>query len=165
MSLTEVEISEMWLNRANILKSLVIAIGGIVVFWMIQRPGYILNQRASAENISRERARLIIDLIKQENPVKVSLGLEVIQATYPDSEDEWLQKIVQVVNGEAIYKLKADYDELQQRRNSLRADRAGEVPGSIRYKLLGTGIDIASKQIKITVARLAEYGIELEEDP
>lgn len=85
----------------EVIKSAMIVIGSIILFWVIQRPESIINQKASKETISRERAKLILELINEDDPQKLALGVSVIEATYPKTEEEWFTRLKNTLEVEA----------------------------------------------------------------
>jgi hypothetical protein len=52
----------------DIIKSVVLLAGTVILFLIIKRPESIINQKASQETINRERAKLVLDLLKEQNP-------------------------------------------------------------------------------------------------
>lgn len=104
----------------DIAKTVTLIIGSIILFWVIQRPESILNQKSSKETISRERAKLILDLIKEDDPQKLALGLSVIQASYPETEEEWFLRLKETFEAKSNIKV---VNDLTDRYESLSIKR------------------------------------------
>ncbi|MCX6318114.1 MAG: hypothetical protein NTW29_12545 [Bacteroidetes bacterium] len=77
----------------EIIKSILLALSAIILFIFIQRPDSVLNKQISQETISRERAKLLIDLLKDNNPQKMLTGISIIKASYPNSDNMWINEI------------------------------------------------------------------------
>jgi hypothetical protein len=74
----------------DIVKYLLMAFGAGIVFMVVQKPESFLKIKATKEEILRERAKMIIELLKQDDPEKISQGIEAIKGAYPSDENDWL---------------------------------------------------------------------------
>jgi len=83
-------IARLWFD---IIKSVVLISGSIIVFLLIKQPESIINKKSSEEAISRERAKLILELLKYDDPDKIIMGLEVIEVSYPKTEGNWFKDL------------------------------------------------------------------------
>ncbi|PKG42717.1 hypothetical protein [Psychroflexus sp. MES1-P1E] len=54
-------------KNIDIVKGSLLIIGSVILFIVIQQPDSVLNRQISKETISRERAKLILDLTKNSN--------------------------------------------------------------------------------------------------
>ena len=78
----------------DLLKCIAVAFVPIVLFIAIQMPESLLNRKMSNESISRERAKLVFELIHNNNDYEnILLELSVIEKAYPDSDNNWLKEI------------------------------------------------------------------------
>jgi hypothetical protein len=82
----------------NLIKSISILIGGIILFVLITRPEFLLNKKASQEDISRERAKLILNLISEnKSSENILLGLSIIEKAYPIENKQWINNIREIL--------------------------------------------------------------------
>lgn len=81
---------------------------GIIVFLAINVPETIVNKSLSKESINRERAKLVLDLLKKENNNDILIGLDIIEVSYPDDEN-WIKGIKKIFQ---LRKEKQDFDSL-----------------------------------------------------
>jgi len=89
------EIKKIRISRyADLLKSLAILIGSIILFIAIQMPESLLNKKISNETISRERAKLVFEVINNNNDYEdVLLKLSAIEKAYPNKDNSWINEI------------------------------------------------------------------------
>ena len=91
------EIKKMKVDRyADLLKGLGVFVGSIVLFIAIQMPESILNKKMSDESINRERAKLVLDIVHNNNDDNIMLELSVIEKAYPDKDNAWINAIKDV---------------------------------------------------------------------
>ncbi|AXG68387.1 hypothetical protein KORDIASMS9_00602 [Kordia sp. SMS9] len=82
----------------NIVKSISVLIGSIILFIVITRPEYLLNKKVSQEDISRERAKLILNLINEnKSSENMLLGLSIIEKAYPIENSQWINSIREIL--------------------------------------------------------------------
>lgn len=87
----------------DFIKGFALIVGSIVLFLAIQMPESILNKKLSSESISRDRAKLVFELIHNNKEYKeILLELSVIEKAYPDNDNIWINEI------KNIYKTKLD---------------------------------------------------------
>jgi hypothetical protein len=103
------------------IKSIVTVLGAVVVFLWITIPEFLNNKRFSEEAISRERAKLLIEILKEHDPVLRKQGLTIIKNTYP-SNNKWIKDIekelFEKVNLDIETAKEEDYLNLLKRRES-----------------------------------------------
>ncbi len=146
-------------------------IGGIILFIAIQKPESILNHKVSEETISRERTKLILDLLKEKDPRTISLGLEVIESSYPNSE-EWLKKIKKTFNEQASIKtintLTKRLEKLTKEKEVLKVklhkELTGGDSGTMGYGPIAKMYQDQLKVIEIEISNinksLMKYGVK-----
>jgi hypothetical protein len=117
------------LNRKhyfNIIKLVLFVAGTIIAFLIIQKPESFLKQKSSKEKIAKERALLVLDLLKEKDPEKIALGIEAIKAAYPADENDWLNRfrlsVVIQSNDEKIKNALKNYTLLTETHKSLKND-------------------------------------------
>ena len=81
---------------SDLIKNILLIIGGIILFIVIQKPESIINRQNSEETISRERAKLLLEIINYDKPEKVYQGFSIIKETYPNST-EWMTRIEKAI--------------------------------------------------------------------
>lgn len=75
----------------EVVRTVALTVGAIIVFWAVQRPESILNQSASHEGIVRERAKLLLEWSKEPDSNKRLQALAIIKSAYGPSNDGWLR--------------------------------------------------------------------------
>lgn len=83
------------LNRKHyfdVIRYILMLVGIVILFLIIQRPESYLKIKSSKEEILRERAKMVLELLKENDPDKISLGIEAIEAAYPTDDNNWLNK-------------------------------------------------------------------------
>ena len=117
---------------SDLIKNGLLIIGGIVLFIVIQRPESILNRQNSEETISRERAKLLLEVINYDNPEKVYQGLSIIKETYPNS-NEWMTRIIKVISQTAKQNISDNiiekYKQLKEEEKCLQKLMTAEMSG------------------------------------
>lgn len=76
-------------------KAFALITGAILMFIWVQHPESNLNQAVSKDAIARERAKLILHWLKEEDIQKRAEAFVVIQATYGD--DGWVNDVVKAL--------------------------------------------------------------------
>ena len=77
----------------NIIKAITFSIVSIFLFLYIQNPEWILKKQSLKDELKRERAELMIELIKLNNYEDIKLGLTIIKETYGDIDNDWINEI------------------------------------------------------------------------
>ncbi len=156
----KVKMSELALNRVSLVKNVVLVLLGCALLVLVQCPESVLNQKASQETIVRERAKLILELIKEDDPSKAALGFEVIMASYPDNESEWLREVVQIVFAEAIEPLRSEYEGLLVELANFERELA-EVKDEqgMESRILNMAVAATREKLRITKERLQRYEV------
>jgi RNase H-fold protein (predicted Holliday junction resolvase) len=144
-----------------VLKTIGIIVGSILLFFIIQKPESILNRKLSQETISRERAKLVLDLIKEEDPRKLSLGLSIIESSYPETDDKWFKKIKETFEKESNIKVVNDLlkrlEILTMEKKELENNLAKEIEGlTSGSKGLGPIAILKKKQIEAKTFEINE---------
>ena len=97
-----------WAKFIDIGKISIPFVMGIILLFAINVPETILNKSISKESINRERAKLVLDLLKKENNNDILIGLDIIEVSYPDDEN-WIKGIKKTFQ---LRKEKQDFDSL-----------------------------------------------------
>lgn len=89
------EIKTIRVNRLfTLVKIAALTIGSIILFISIQRPESILNRKMSEEEIGRERVKLVLDILENdENEDRVLFNLSLIKSAYPNTQTEWIENV------------------------------------------------------------------------
>lgn len=121
-------------------------IGALVLFILITRPESLLNRKSSSESISRERAKLLIEIIKEKDPLIRRRSLEVLMASYPPSEDQWLKKIEnQIFIDSYVEKKNQLITEKLKIQNGIES---GLIQGKYQIKIANQNILMFEEEIK-----------------
>lgn len=102
-------------TRLDIVKGCAVAVGAVAIFWFVQNPDSIVNREASKDTVARERAALILDCLKEDDPERRRQALAVVRAVYGRAEDEWLAAVETTLQEHAA----AD-EELRQAKEALK---------------------------------------------
>ncbi len=98
-----------WLD---VVKIGVAFLGSFFVFVILRQPESILNRKVSKESIYRERAKLVLELMKKKDVDEVLLGLDVIEKSYM-IENDW------IIDIKRVYKLRKEkqlFDSLYRKK-------------------------------------------------
>ncbi|UZO79758.1 hypothetical protein NBT05_12445 [Aquimarina sp. ERC-38] len=74
-----------------------LALGAIATFCLLRQPESILNRKLSLETISRERAKLVLQVIQTNkgNNEDILIELDVIEKSYPLNND-WIKNMIEI---------------------------------------------------------------------
>ena len=100
-------------------RTLVTLVASIAILIIVQIPNNRMSADIAAEDKKRERARLIVDIMKYDDPKSKSLALSVVNSIYGESEDfiELLSKVLAAEGG---------IDRVSEATSRLTADDSGE---------------------------------------
>lgn len=104
----------------NIVKYVITAIVSAIFFYIVTRPESLLNRKASEETINRERAKLLLDLLKENDLDKIEKGFEIIRFAYRGTDSLWFNSLYQRLHKDAIEKLQEEYEKLKNERENLQ---------------------------------------------
>src|SRR4028118_137818 len=79
-------------RRIDVTKFVLTIIGGLVVYFYLQQPDSIVNRSVSAESIARDRAKLLLEVVREKDPIVRSLSVNIIASAYP-KKDPWPQTV------------------------------------------------------------------------
>lgn len=135
------------------LKTVLTAVLALAVLYMVQVPGTLLNTQKTSEEIRRERAKLLIDLILIEDFEQRELALAAIRLAYEDEGDrvfsgfenlisiqskiENVTSLVNNIDQDSILK-SAECDELASQLVEIR-NRTEEFMSAANMELMGFG--------------------------
>jgi predicted nuclease with TOPRIM domain len=117
----------------EILKSIVL--GGFAIFTVIAftHPQSKVSITATNEAISRERAKLVLEWLKEENAEKRSLAFRLIDASYGKPQDGWLRDVEDELQAYSLRNSLAPmtnrHKELAQRLVELKERLQAEITG------------------------------------
>ncbi|MGE0455888.1 MAG: hypothetical protein AB7O37_19405 [Vicinamibacteria bacterium] len=151
--------------RVEVVKALLAVLGAAFVFWLVQRPESALNREASKETIARERARLLLEWVREPDSEKRGEALAIISAAYGESDNKWLGTV------EAFLREKAHYESLdkliREKQMALEKLQSGMVSEVHRSDRPGFGPQAAaiyreiarldSEILKLTMSRDANH--------
>ncbi|WP_052600294.1 hypothetical protein [Aureispira sp. CCB-QB1] len=171
------EISLLDLERKNIknqniqswTKIIAGIIGTICLFIIIQRPESILNQRLSQETISRERAKLLLQVIKEKDPELRKQGIEILKASYPVIDNEWINEIENYnetkARNEIAKKLFKEYNRLKLKKKELEEALQVEITKGYgpQAKNIRTNIKMINSKIDEVIESFRIYDIPINE--
>lgn len=156
----------------EMLKLLLGVIGAVVLFLFIQNPDIFIKERQSKEEIRRERAKLILDWLKEENPEKRLEAIEIIKAVYGESEDGWLNKISSLQEkldrSEASKEMYDEYLQNKEKLLNLQGKAEAEAnnplrPGKgYRYQSIIIEQKAVEARVEILKEKLNRYGWNIE---
>ncbi len=155
-------------------KAVALLLGAIVVFWFIQQPESILNRASSKETIARERAKLMLDWLKGNDPERQADAVAVIRAAYGESDDAWIRQLelrlrikAQAI---AVNNLLEQYSKLLEKSNILKKKMDMEEMGVLGTRPPGQGPiwyairqELASTEFEMgkILEQLKSYGFDV----
>ena len=139
------------INRwISIGKGIAVALGSAFIFLLIQRPESILNRKSSEESINRERAKLIIDVLKEKDPEARAKSIQVIKETYPNLNDV-IDSIENSIESNANIQILSDLEfkltELGIKRSTLKKALENS-QSDVEKRILRTNLELVELQIK-----------------
>ncbi len=161
---------------SDLAKNILLIIGAIILFIVIRKPESVVNRQNSEETISRERAKLLLEVINYDKPEKVYQGFSIIKETYPNS-NEWMSRIEKVIFNTAkrsisdniLEKYKQLKDDEKCLQKLMIAEMNGtkiEAPCGYTSGLIGAGMRVneIKKLLDSKIAELRElvklYGLD-----
>ena len=154
------EIKGLKVNRyIGFIKGIALLIGAIVLFLAIQMPESILNKKLSSESISRDRAKLVFELIHNNKDYEnILLELSVIEKAYPDDDNTWITEIKSIYNtkldnnnntkalnsidtleNKAVTHLRMELKDLYDRKEKYQIEYISEISGKGQSQKYGQG--------------------------
>lgn len=147
--------------KLEMFKYAITSVATIVVFFLITRPDTLLNRRMSEDSIARERAKLMIDVLKEKDPELRKQGLIIIKSSYP-SDNQWIKSVERSLDLQADYQIKqninSEYEELEKRKREYQQQRSAYSPNSNDYNIITTKIGFINKQISNLKSRMEQSG-------
>ena len=145
-------------RRIGVLKWMVMVVGSVLLFIIIQRPESILNRKSSQESINRERAKIVLDLLKtKKDPNDVLLGLAVLEKSYPETDNDWVQDMIEIfkARAETSNSIKLQETKIKYLQSQVDAMRANiSRPNTAQWRELTAIKDsIADVNRKITIEK------------
>lgn len=134
----------------DVVKTVAMIVGAVILFLIVQRPDSILNCEASRDTIARERAKLLLEWIREPDPLKRSEAFAVISAAYGESENQWLRSAEFILKQGAKYEaLDALVQEKRRLLDNLQRQFAAEVLGQAGTRIAGYGPEARRLQYEI----------------
>lgn len=159
-------------SKLNWLKFIFGIVGAFILFIIIQRPESIINRKASQETISRERAKLLLNVIKEKDPELRKLSLEILKDAYPESDNKWLKNVEEYISTKAINEISQEavneYSNLVSQREKLKQELKEQLNNSnnsendTRIRIVRSNIKLIETKIDEIVEAVKIYNINLE---
>jgi hypothetical protein len=132
-------------------KSIMLFVAASLAFLLITRPDSLTSRTSSEEEMRRERARLVIDVIKERDPEIVLAGLMVIRKSYPPADAEWIQEIEEdfTSRSTAVSQLITRREEMVRTRDQLTRRLSQEANGTAGSGVPGYGPVYAALQLSL----------------
>jgi hypothetical protein len=91
---TETDQHDKRFRRAlDLWKTILTFAGAALAFFMLTRPDAVLNQAVSRENVRRERAKLLIEALREDDQAVRMLALDALESSYKEDDDQkWLDR-------------------------------------------------------------------------
>ncbi len=85
---------------ASIVKDLAAVALSIVIFLVITKPDSILSRKSTKESISKERAKLLMEVLKEPDVQKIKLTYNIIKCSYYVESDvtSWFWDVDSLIN-------------------------------------------------------------------
>ena len=84
----------------SIIKDIVVVIISILIYCYITEPESILSRKGTKESISRERAKLIMEVLKEPDINKIKISYNIIKCSYYVESDvsSWFWDVDSLIN-------------------------------------------------------------------
>jgi hypothetical protein len=108
-------------RRFEVIKYVLAVLGALYVFCRLTAPEHLLNRSVSQENLSREHAKLLLEVLREPDPVAREVSLQIIDKSYPGKDPQWLLPVKKLLN---LLKLRDRYANLQVQNRQFMSDFA-----------------------------------------
>lgn len=121
----------------------------MILFLIVQQPESFINRKTSEETILRERTKLLLQIIKEEEPEVKALSVKILKATYPDL-NEILSRVednlLHVSSNESIVKIQEEIFSLKERRKLLLNEK-NNTENTVKKNILDNNINLIDIEI------------------
>jgi len=118
----------------EVLKSIMLGIFAIFTVIAFTHPQSRISITATNEAISRERAKLVLDWLKEEDSEKRNLAFRLIDASYGRPNDGWLRDVEKELQSYSLRKslppINQRYKELAEEIEKLQFEFEAEIIGA-----------------------------------
>lgn len=118
------EVERRFRRRLDLWKAILTFGAAAFAFFVLTRPDAVLNRSVSHENVRRERARLLIDALREQDQGIRTLALDALESSYKEDDDaKWLTRARSVFSVREKYadtaaQLAAIVQQREAQRNS-----------------------------------------------
>lgn len=131
----------------------------LISLYIISLPESIINRRNSEETIKRERSKILISIIQNDDPEIQTMSMNILRHTYPQMDSiltSLENHLLKRSMSDAVAKINTEIMILQQKRNALYDDY--ELMADISQKeIISNNIAILDIQIKQEQSSLSLY--------
>lgn len=151
----------------EVLKSIVLGIFAIFTVIAFTHPQSKISITATNEAISRERAKLVLEWLKEEDTEKRNLAFRLIDASYGKPNDGWLRDVEKELQAYSLRKslppMNKRYKELAEQIEKLQMEFKDEINGVASGKAgYGPRAFAIEKQLESLKSEFESVGSEIE---
>ncbi len=125
-------------------------IGAVALFFLIQKPESVINRKSSIETINRERSKLVLQILKEDNPLVRAKALKIIRATYPSISgvlDSIEIEIEESTQSEIIVTYKNKLKELEEKKKVIE-NNIKKSEDQLEIQVLQNNLEMVEIEIK-----------------
>ena len=156
-------------RRLDVVRLVFYVLGAVTIAVAMTGPESLIRREASIEAISRERARLMLEVLDESDAIVRALKVRIIAEAYPAHEHFWISRVEAIMGlRDRYHSLQVKKAELDRLMKELVSEVSGQAQGIPGYGPVARQIEqkIASVRAEIETVKqaLAEHGIELYEE-
>ena len=142
-------------SQFNFYKAIATIIALISGFILITQPESIINRKLSEESIKRERAKLFLEWLKEDNEQKRTDAMKIIKMVFGESDNTWIRQIEDIAIQKANINSANNYliivDSLEKKLKILQAEIKNTSSGANdnnikKYEILSSELLLYKKQ-------------------
>lgn len=147
--------------RVDLLKFIIGIFAAILSFVLIQHPELILNQKSKDEEVARERAKLLLNVMDDKNPKSRNLKMQIIKGAYSVENVDWIEKIDKDLSSatrkEIVKITRKRIDSLNNEIEQLKLMKQNNTLSDFEKRMIYREIEVINSDIEEEKKELKSY--------
>lgn len=139
-------------------KTVAIILGAIIVFFAIRAPESWSNLKQANEEMTRARIKMVLEYLKEDDPVKKAEALALIRTLYKGVDDEWVDRLDDVIaglsNSEVFETYYIQFKILHEMREQLGGELSNLLPDPGRDEMIRAKIESVEAKLSYVKDRM-----------